>query len=190
MQVTVIGASSLHHAVNNPIFQLWPFENQVVTEPGMSLVNSNCLKNVHQVIRKRNWRTEQFILWHDVISNSISHHPTQSTQPLNPMQFRAELEHLATLNVVAFCYIPRPDAVFNVDDHLEPFTENIVFIKLRPLLSRHYRDLLAMNYFHVNLEVEHHFIQRVFGANNLHQLMLYKRINRNRSAQRRRHQGR
>ena len=106
------------------------------------------------------------------------------------MQFRAEIEQLARLNAVAFCYFRRPDAIFQMNEHLKPFTETVVFNRLRPLMSTHYCDLLELNYFHVHHEVENHLIQRVFGANNLNQLMLYRRINKNRSAQRRRHQGR
>ena len=106
------------------------------------------------------------------------------------MQFRAEIENLARLNTVAFCFFRRPDAMFQMNEHLEPFTETVRFNRLRPLMSRHYRDLLELNYCHVHHEVENHLIQRVFGANNLNQLMLYKRFNKKSSAQRRRHQER
>ena len=186
LPVVIVGASSLHNALLSSESTFKAYENVVTAEPGMSLNNLNPNKNVYKVIRRRYWRTEQYIIWHDVISNSISQHPTQPTSPMPFSQLLAEIKRLASLNVVANCFLPRSDSLYNLSQFLPQVSVEMSFVKLRPLLSRHYRDILMRNDMHLSHKLEKHLLARFFNSQNLFALMHYKRRNRDQCKNRKR----
>ena len=179
LPVTIIAASSLSNAMADVCTSFSRFQGNIIARPGMSLVNEDPTKNVYKLIKSLNWREEQFVLWHDVISNSISQHPQQMSQPLSSERLLLQLRKLAAVNVVALAYMPRHDASFDIDESFPEISTIMPYIKLRPLLSRYFRDLFAMNDLHLHFELEEHLIRRFFESDSLNDLMLAKRFNRN-----------
>ena len=176
LPITIIGASSLARAEADVRTSMSRFN--LIAEPGMSFNNEDDVKNVYKVIKSRNWRQEQFVLWHDTVSNSLSQHPQQCAPPLSPDEFVDQLRQLARVNVIAIAYLPRKNA-FSLDDKLWDIQEIMPYIKIRPLISGYFRGLLAENDLHLHFEIEEHLVRRFFQCNNLNDLMLYKRQNRN-----------
>ena len=125
LPVVVIGASSLQNAMYRSISDFKMYGDSVIAEPGIGLNNLNPYKNVFHVVRKRFWRREQYILWHDAISNSISQHPTQSASPIHSTLLKADLRRLESLNVVAIRYSTRADSVFDLNLNLHEISVDI-----------------------------------------------------------------
>ena len=179
LPITIIAASSLSHAMADVCTSFSRFKGNIIARSGMSLVNEDPTKNVYNVIKSLKWREEQFVLWHDVLSNSIALYPQQESQPITSEHLLYQLRKLAAVNVVAITCMPRQDASFDIEDSFPEITKIMPYIKLRPLLSRYFRDLFALDDLHLHFEIEEHLIRRFFESDSLNDLMLAKRYNRN-----------
>ena len=181
LDIKIIAASSVHNTIGTCSPSVSLYLPHIISESGMSLTNQNPQKNVLNVIYKRNWRKERYILWHDVVNNSVSQHPHQNTRPLNEQQFVSALQDLLSFNVVAFCYLPRHDNHFDLFNSLSRMQGTMPFIKMRNLLSKQYRKKLLATDVHLPADLEVHLVKRVLEASDLTQLILYRTIRRKRS---------
>ena len=170
LPVIIIGASSLRNAMEKYPAEFGPFRDCIYAKRGMSLNNLCEEKNVNEILKEVKQGEMNILLWHDVISNSISKHPFQGTEPLSLDELKEELRKTQWKGLVGFCYLPREDAQTNLDwEELSEFG----FLKLRPILSKRYRDLFK-NDIHLNPKLELHMVERVFFCEGLDNLMMYR----------------
>ena len=114
----------------------------IIARPGMSFVNEDQKKNVFQVIKQLEWRQQQFVIWHEDISNSISASST-GNGILSRSRVCCGTQKIARINV-AFADLTRTDAMASIEDNFQDFDFK-PFIKVRPLQSRYFEYLLAQD---------------------------------------------
>ena len=107
--IYIIGASSLHHSLqqngdeelNQLADQLRPY---VISQPGVSLHPGarNQTKTVQHLLLDVGLE-DSVIIWHDVVNNTITKHPTDPRTPLNPDQLLAEIRALPQITGIVYC---------------------------------------------------------------------------------------
>ena len=107
--VVIVAASSLHRALakwENIRRRLQPGAKST---PGLSLnPRADPEKRVVNLLRSRVHKEESFIIWHDVINNSITHHPRIRRAPLTKEELIFEL--LKIHNLSGIVYVQRNGA--------------------------------------------------------------------------------
>ena len=103
--VYILGASSLHHAI-----EAWKrckrhlFDSNIIAIPGLHLNRqSRAQHKLVQVIQNEVSADKGFILWHDAINNSIGKHPVDPRPPLSPEELVSELKNLKGLCGIVYC---------------------------------------------------------------------------------------
>ena len=87
--VFTIAASSLHHSVNTlPLTLQKPLDDTFKAVPGLSFnLNANNRQKTVQYLLSNSPKCKidkNFIIWHDVINNSLSKHRSNNDNPLTP----------------------------------------------------------------------------------------------------------
>ena len=87
--VFIIGASSLHHSVNTlPLTLQKRLDDTFKAVPGLSFnLNANNRQKTVQYHLSNSAKCmieKNFIIWHDVINNSLSKHRSNNNNPLTP----------------------------------------------------------------------------------------------------------
>ena len=104
--VFILGASSLHHSLQkwSQVTNRQLFEN-IIAVPGLNLHPGSKAKL--KVVQNRLVEIpvgETIILWHDVINNSITKHPSDSRQPLNADELITVLQKIRVfINGIVYC---------------------------------------------------------------------------------------
>ena len=111
----ILGAISLHHAISSlPDNSKRRYRNIVYTLPGLSLNpwSRNHKKNIQYQLKHNFSDEKNVILWHDVVNNSTTPHPSNNNQPLSLESVKHILDEYST-SILAVIHCPRqraPDA--------------------------------------------------------------------------------
>ena len=104
----IIGASSLHHALQTREPQLHQkaetLSANVYSDTGICLhpLARNTRKSLQNIIKDFDYGQE-FIVWHDVINNTITDHPFDPRTPLSSAQLLKEIRALKQIVGVVYC---------------------------------------------------------------------------------------
>ena len=106
--IIIIGASSLHHALHTRDPQLQQkaetLSANVYSDTGICLhpLARNTRKSLQNIIKDFDYEQE-FIVWHDVINNTIADHPFDPLTPLSSAQLLKEIRALKQIVGVVYC---------------------------------------------------------------------------------------
>ena len=107
--VFLLAASSLHHAIKTfPQALQDHYKKRIYALPGLSF-NPNAVKvrKTAQFQLSHFFRDKKrLVIWHDVVSNSLSRHRSNNNKPLTPSQLIAVLEEYQE-RIEAIVYCPR-----------------------------------------------------------------------------------
>ena len=102
----VIAASSLHHSLEKWKNIKKRLRREVIAVPGLSLNPgaANPRKTVQFLVRKFIFpNNEKFLLWHDVVKNSISPHKSYYHCPLSGSELTKQITKLENCQGVVYC---------------------------------------------------------------------------------------
>ena len=165
----IIGASSLHHAAQNPNSSFTDHQDDFYALPGLSFVHRNPSKMIVNVLPNLP-AGRKFIIWHDVINNSISRHPSNDNEPLNwETLLHAIIELKKKFELVAMIYIKRKKAL-DLTAILHQFHPHIFVLNMHSVLTTRWKKEIDLGILHLSYEIEMHMVERVLTAENLMQL--------------------
>ena len=109
--VFIIAASSLHHSVNTlPLTLQKRLDDTFKAVPGLSFnLNANNRQKTVQYLLSNSPKCmieKNFIIWHDVINNSLSNHRSNNDNPLTPESLIKILEEYKN-KISAIIYVHR-----------------------------------------------------------------------------------
>ena len=109
--VFIIAASSLHHSVSTlPLTLQKRLDDTFKAVPGLSFnLNANNRQNTAQYLLRNSPKCmveRNFIIWHDVINNSLSKHRSNNDNPLTPESLIKILEEYKN-KISAIIYVHR-----------------------------------------------------------------------------------
>ena len=102
----IIAASSLHHSLEKWKNIKKRLRREVIAVPGLSLnpCAANPRKTVQFLVRKFIFPyNEKFLLWHDVVNNSISPHKSNYHCPLSGSELTKQITKLENCQGVVYC---------------------------------------------------------------------------------------
>ena len=102
----VIAASSLYHSLEKWKNIKRRLKREVIAVPGLSLNPSaaNPRKTVQYLVRKFIFPyNEKFLLWHDVVNNSISPHSSNFYSPPSGSELTKQISKLENCQGVVYC---------------------------------------------------------------------------------------
>ena len=194
----VLAASSLYEAMKDVQLHFTGYSYHIEAVSGMSLIHKNLEKRPESVLQKITWEDQylsenekrlegrKVILWHDVISNSTSRHPSgKHPEPLNAVQLCTRIRDLQTrYNVAAIVYRPREGAK-DISSSLESFEEYMFVLHMLNIVTSQYRKRIHYKDLHLDHYVEHHFVEIIWFSTSFLHLAKRKHACRKNAAQKR-----
>ena len=133
-----IAASSLHHFVEKWKNIKKRLRREVIAVPGLSLnpCAANPRKTVQFLVKKFVFPyNEKFLLWHDVVNNSITPHKSNYHCPLSGSELTKQITILENCQSVVYC--PRKESP-NINPLLKKLRKPVLHVT-RELLSQRKR---------------------------------------------------
>ena len=179
--VLIVGASCLYKAINFlPSWQRKSLEGNIFARPGLSF--NNCiskLKNLQHLLShgSLNGRTD-LIIWHDILSNSITPHRTNNNTPQSTDELIATLK-IFRQNIKAILY-NRRFGTPQLFDKLCEHRVSLVISVQKHLLSRRKQKspwfVQEIQKVHPDVNIEINFVNIILAhESNLRKLTLKKR---------------
>ena len=168
----IIGASSLHRSLADSSLSFTDFEDSIYCSPGLSFVHINPSKMMANVLPFLPVGKE-FIIWHDLINNSLNKHPSNKNSPLTSATLLNVVTQLQrNYNIVAMVYMKRDNAL-DLTPTLSNFVPHLFVLNMHNVLTSRWRKEIALGKLHLSHEIEHHMVERVMTAESF--LYLAKR---------------
>ena len=160
--------------------------------PGLSFNREKSKKNVLSVLKTNLFNNDApVILWHDVISNSLSSFETvfESTASSSVPAIKSQLQEAMSYGVIAFCYLQRSDAVTILLDILPQITPvGLTYLNMKRIVRRSFSAQQLMK-IHLHDTVEAKFLQLMQDVRTLDTLCYlpnkYRSGGKNRPSKRR-----
>ena len=167
----IYGASSLANSRDeNP--DSFPCESIHATS-GMSLTHLNAYRNLFSVLSNlpEEEKKRPKIIWHDVVSNSLSNHPTNGTPAMNEHKFIDSVLYLTDLyNIKAWMIINRKDQITNIlkKETFIKLKKITVILRMEQILTSRWK--VDIHNIHLSHPLELHMVMRVLNCNLRHLL--------------------
>lgn len=106
MTIHIFGASSLFYTIENLNGGLLKRREYLTASKGLSII-AHSKNNIQKQLKLKKFegvRNLRILIWHDVINNSLSRHPSNHNRPLSPEQLITAIRNLpCQIQGVIYC---------------------------------------------------------------------------------------